>query len=318
MPVSGYNAPVVSALSNYAAPVVPATGTPSWNTYGMNTGSALPGVTGGTTAGYPVQQTNIADIPNMQTLTQTINALNLAAQNQANMGRIPGQAGLEQQSSGMIGQELAGQVPSDVMNLLRQQGAEGNVVSGRDSQAAYLNALGRTSLQQQQAGQQNLSQAAARNPVAPIYDPSKLLITPYQQSQLNIEQGQLQLEANRQAMARGGGAGGGGGYGPYSGTGGTAMGPLTPTSSGMGNLLFPSGGGTGSAADLNYIDQPYQDWLDALYSGSGSSVDTPTVDQMFPGLGVEQNLPPDWQAGMQLPEYSNADLADLEQLYGAG
>jgi len=55
-----------------------------------------------------------------------------------------------------IAQETAGQVPEDVINLLKQQGAERNVSTGAGSNAAYLRSLGLTSLGLKDSGQKNL------------------------------------------------------------------------------------------------------------------------------------------------------------------
>lgn len=277
----GYSAPVVPWQQAYSAPIFSAT--PTFNypnmsapastvpAIGPNPATTVPANTN--PGALPGPASNVADLPDIIALTKAIDALNLQAQQNANMSRIPGEQGLEQQSSDLIKQQLAGEVPADVRNLLQQQGAESNVVSGRDTNAAYLRALGLTSLGQEQAGQGNLSAAVARNPVAPIFDPSSQLITPYQQGMLNIDQAQLALEAQRLAQARATG-GGGGGQGYYGGTGGTAQGP-NPN---LGNLLFPT------------ITQPSPD--------SGWS---PTMDM----TGFDPNDPSTWltpfEGDMSLP-----------------
>ena len=66
----------------------------------------------------------------------------------------------------------SGQVPADVIEQLQQQGAEENAVTGAGSNAAYLKALGLTSLGLDQTGQQDLQsiltslpgQAISQNP----------------------------------------------------------------------------------------------------------------------------------------------------------
>ena len=66
----------------------------------------------------------------------------------------------------------SGQVPGDVIEQLQQQGAEENAVTGAGSNAAYLKALGLTSLGLDQTGQQDLQsiltslpgQAISQNP----------------------------------------------------------------------------------------------------------------------------------------------------------
>ena len=140
-------------------------------------------------------------------LTDYINSLNRTGQTAANQARIPGSAGLEEQSSANIQNELAGNVNPDVIRLLQQQGAERGIRVGSDSpnaNASYLQALGLTSTALQQQGQKDLSAADARNPGAPLFDPSTQLLTPYQAGTLDLEQGRLNLasttEANRTAL----------------------------------------------------------------------------------------------------------------------
>jgi hypothetical protein len=132
-------------------------------------------------------------VGSLQSTADTVNKINIGATKAAQGARIPGGAGLEAQSSADIGSELKGEVPRDVLSLLAQQGAEGAVGSGGNPQAAYLRALGLTSLGQIQTGQQNLSAAEARNPAAPIYDIGSNVITPYQDATLNLAQGAQDL-----------------------------------------------------------------------------------------------------------------------------
>lgn len=63
-----------------------------------------------------------------------------------------------------IQSETAGEVPADVIEQLKQQGAEQNVTTGSASNAAYLKALGLTSLGLTQTGQNNLEQIEAATP----------------------------------------------------------------------------------------------------------------------------------------------------------
>ena len=140
-------------------------------------------------------------------LTDYINSLYRKGQTDANAARVPGSAGLEQQSSDNIKSELAGEVNPDVIRLLQRQGAERGISVGSDSpnaNTAYLQALGLTSMNLQQQGQKDLTAADARNPAAPLFDPSTQLLTPYQAGTLDIEQGKLNLanvaEANRTAI----------------------------------------------------------------------------------------------------------------------
>lgn len=310
----------------------------SWNPYGITPTTGIwnplgtpttPTTTGAIPAGSPatlpyvptnVPQTtttsNLADLPNIETLTKAINDLNIAAQQQANVSRIPGEANLEAQSSANIAAGMAGQVNPDVIALLKQQGAEQNVGTGRDSNAAYLRALGNTSQQQQQLAQQNLSAATARNPLANLYDPTSQLLTAAQAGQLGLGQQAANLAQQRLALefqrlfgpSRISYAGGSPStdLSAYSGTGGTAMGPTTPASSGMGNLLFPPSTASTQTGIGGGLDAETQYWLDQLNQPQG--MDTSVVDQLFPGLGGDQTLPPDWQPGVALPDYVDPSL----------
>ena len=100
---------------------------------------------------------------------------------------------------------LAGKVPIDVLNQLGQQAAQRGVATGSptgaNTNAAYLRALGLTSLDLMNQGQNQLTSALARNPAAPIYSAGELVTTPTQQSQIDLQlqqlaQQQKQFEAN--------------------------------------------------------------------------------------------------------------------------
>lgn len=150
----------------------------------------------------------------------SVNAQNRANQLLANQGRIPGAAGMEEQSSSMIADQLMGKIPEDVLAMLGQGAGQRAVSSGMigapASEAAYRRALGLTSIGQQEAGQKNLSAAYARNPAAPLYNAGELVITPYQQAQLDLTRRGQDLSF---AARNSGGGGGGGGYRPSGSTG---------------------------------------------------------------------------------------------------
>lgn len=155
-------------------------------------------------------------------LTNYINNLQRTAQTLANQARIPGAAGLEAQSSQNIAAGLRGEVAPDVIRLLQRQAAERGVDVGPESanaNAAYLQALGLTSTGRQEEAQRELTAAYARNPAAPLFDPSRQLLSPQEAAQLDLEQQRLtqqaQLEQERLALEQerlrsSVGAGGGG------------------------------------------------------------------------------------------------------------
>lgn len=130
---------------------------------------------------------NINNLPQLETLAGGTNAFN---QNQLlgqyNMA-IPNYSALTATASGNTMQQLGGEVPQDVINLLTQQAAERGYTTGApgspNSNAAYLRALGLTSIGQQQAGMQNLHQLSADAPIAPIFNPASMFVTPEQEQE---------------------------------------------------------------------------------------------------------------------------------------
>lgn len=218
---------------------------------------------------------NLAAAPDLTSLTDLVNTLNRNAQTSANAARIPNNPALEQASSGNIANLLAGQIPADVINNLAQTAAERGVAMGSpgsdNSNAGLLRALGLTSLDLQQLGQQNLSAADARNPVAPIFNPGSMLLTPGQLGQLNNAAGFLGLDWYKALHPNLGG--GGGGYGPRQSTD------------------QPSGGGN-------------PNWWQGLMGGtpSSSSVIPPSLGA-YPGGTTTTTLP-----GGTSSTFSNTDF----------
>lgn len=191
------------------------------------------------------------------TMGGAINAQNRAAQAAAQAGRIPGEEALATKQSQIIGEEQQGLVPSDVVNLLRQQGAEGSTITGGNPNAAFLRALGLTSIGQQRQGVQDLATALGESPAAPLFDPTTQLLTPLQTGQLQLsaqdlalreqeEQDRMRLAEQELALRRAGGAGGGprspGGQAPVDYT----LPPPVTSPGGATGAIF---GGTPSQAD---------------------------------------------------------------------
>lgn len=204
-------------------------------------------------------------------ISDIINQINRNAQTAANQARIPQAPALEAQSSQNIAGQLGGQLPADVTQQLAEAAAGAGVQSGSyGTPAGYLKALGLTSYDMTQAGQQNLSAAYARNPAAPIYDASGQLITPYQSAQLGLE------------GARIGGQPAGGGYSiAPSGRGAPAA--FAPEL-GAGDVAYPS-----TAVDSGYV--PSSAWQlapqGAWWQSLGAYVDPTTGKANFPWSGGE-------------------------------
>jgi hypothetical protein len=228
-------------------------------------------------------------------LTHYINNLNLQSQAAANRNRIPHGGQLEAQSSANIGNELSGVVNPDVLRLLQQQAAERGVSTGTggspNSNAAYLQALGLTSMGIQHQGQADLTAAEGRNPAAHTFDPTTQLITPYESANLNqqnqFERDRMDIERQRLALeaahAGGGGGGGGGGANRGGGFGG-----------GGGDTVVYGGAGRGgaTAADLasTFSGNPTQEWWRSIGFTPGQGVSRGSGTYSFGADSLDPSL----------------------------
>lgn len=133
------------------------------------------------------------NLGNWSGLYQLGSNINTANQNQLlqnlNLG-LPNYNEMTQKASQNIGNELAGQVPQDVVNQIIQSAAERGIATGTtgspNENTALLRALGLTSLNLQQQGNQDLSAAVARTPQAPLFNYSSMLTTPEEQQQAEM------------------------------------------------------------------------------------------------------------------------------------
>lgn len=141
---------------------------------------------------------NAANLPGLEGTAANLNTFNQGQLlGQYNMA-IPNYAALTQTASGNAMQELQGQVPTDVINQLltgaAERGITGGVPGSPNSNAAYLRALGLTSLGQQQQGMANLHQLTADAPIAQLFNPASMFVTPEQEQE-------AQMAANLYASA---------------------------------------------------------------------------------------------------------------------
>lgn len=131
----------------------------------------------------------IPNLPPYITDTTTM----LGTDRQAEMIRnLPGYQAMVGADVGNIQSNLAGRLAPDVIQLLQQQAAERGIGTGAgvgspNTDAAYLRALGLTSLQLQQMGHQQLTEAMAR--------------TPFQEKQVQTAQKDLGMERAQYAAA---------------------------------------------------------------------------------------------------------------------
>jgi hypothetical protein len=167
---------------------------------------AIPNVPDPTASAAGAIQGNLGNLGGVNALAGNIDTTN---QNQLlqnyNMA-IPNYSALTGAASGVTGQELAGKVPQDVIDLLQQQGAERGVMTGSplspNSNAAFLKALGLTSLGQEQAGFGNLGQLVQQAPKAPLFDQSSMLVNPVQEQDANATRDIFNAAPNPEAAAK--------------------------------------------------------------------------------------------------------------------
>lgn len=214
---------------------------------------------------------------------------------------LPLYSPLTERGSANIMGNLRGEVSPDVINLLSRQAAERGVGFGPNSpnaNAAFLSALGQTSMGRQDLGQQQLTQAIGRTPVGPMFNPASMLINPQQVQDAAMFASTLAAApdpaaaaaAGRNAVNQGIGAGmgaGGGGvpsYGP--GGGGRSTTPLgygpggppqvvgasTGTGVTYGGVPYYGGSSPGSAG------QSWQQWASGL---PGSMTPSDRADESF-------------------------------------
>ena len=118
---------------------------------------------------------------------------------------VPNYSALTQSASTLTGQELGGNVPQDVISQLLQGAAERGITGGMpasaNSNAAYLRALGLTSLGEQQQGMGNLHQLTADAPIAAPFDISRMFVSPEQQQEAQYASNTMASAPNPAAAA---------------------------------------------------------------------------------------------------------------------
>jgi hypothetical protein len=109
---------------------------------------------------------SIPSLPAYTTDTSTTTGTDIQAQMLKN---LPGYANLSAADSSNIGGNLAGTLSPDVIAQMQQAGAERGIATGTEgsgsNNAAYLKALGLTSMQLQQLGHTQLTEAMGRTPI---------------------------------------------------------------------------------------------------------------------------------------------------------
>lgn len=171
--------------------------------------------------GYDPTYGGIPQLPKYATDTNTTVGTDVQAEMLKN---LPGYQAMASKDTANIQANLGGYLAPDVLTMIQQQAAERGVATGgpgsANTDAAYLRALGLTSLQLQQLGHQQLTEAMQRTPIqqrqtvtsqrdlAPmqaVYDAAPVPALAHAQALMDAQTGYS-------AGYRGGGIGGYGGY----------------------------------------------------------------------------------------------------------
>lgn len=175
----GTTVPAPSAITGTYNPAFG--GIPSVPNPVSNTGDVITGDT-----------SQLPSVGALTTGTATANATGAAAQYQQNLPQYNDLIGT---SSSDILSNLHGVLPPDVMNLISQQGAERGVATGSpespNSDAAFLQSLGLTSLGLENTGETQLNSAIGRTPTGPQVNAQAYQTTPAQQQNASQLQSEL-------------------------------------------------------------------------------------------------------------------------------
>lgn len=237
---------------------------------------------------------NRAALPDIQDLAHSVNTFNASEIEAMLKHVIPDLSSINSGASGAIDSMVHGQIPADVASLIERKSAERSVAGGFSGSGMSHNLsardLGLTSLQLVQQGLSSADRwiASARAAQAPVYDVSKMFVSPAEQFAANEGKYQRDLYANTIAAAPNPAArgsfdsemsfigmvlsayGGGAGYqGKYQGTPspyGGGYGGGSPWGGGAGSSYIPAGGGGGGYGDYNN-SQSAQEYSKAAESG---------------------------------------------------
>lgn len=256
---------------------------------------------------------NIANLGQLYNLAGSVNQFNTAQAALPLARNLPGYQRMIDQSSRNIGSNLRGEVPSDVVNQILQGAAERGISTGggANANAAYLRALGLTSLGLQQTGESELTGAIARTPQAPLFNPAQFFTTPEQQQAAAMHAANVgaapvpaDAAAAQEAAALRGMQTGAGAVGGVPRINAPSMGPTTWAGGGgdQGTFVAPSLG-TGTVAGGQVYDpnafSNWNQWYGNLPAGGMTTAGTGT-GQTYMG---EQNA----FAGMNPNDYAYAE-----------
>lgn len=274
---------------------------------------------------------NIGELGALYGLSTGVGSASAAGQAAQYNANLPGYQNLMTTASGDIQNELEGQLSPDVINQITESAAERGVATGApggpNGNAAYLKALGLTSLGLEEQGQQDLTAAIGRTPVGPAFNPASMLVTPGEQQSSAAQAAIAAAQPNglaaamaNMAAARAGlntGAGGGGATvsGPGNAGGGEA--PLDLSEPGSSPTLTATGTGFDYSTSLNSLGGMNYGATGTGTPYIGANPDTTPMDPSSPTYGSQMNS---YFPGLQLPEgaFPTNPQANTTPDYGLG
>jgi hypothetical protein len=160
-------------------------------------------VSGTNPSGYSGYDLNVIGGPADLSLWGQLYGTTQAGQRLANLGRIPGAAGLEQQSSDVISRLLN---PPELYAETSRLGGEYGAIRGvAGSPSAFQTGLRLTRNEQLRdlaLGQQMLSAAYERNPAAALPDILQTVITPEEQAEIDARNRAIAAQEEQNQLAR--------------------------------------------------------------------------------------------------------------------
>lgn len=241
-----------------------------------NSGSPFSNDTNAGAGGYPNYAPVIggsgATRPAPLNLPQPTAASNTAAAmaaGQSAYSQLPNYNGDLASIGSNISAETSGQLPSDVITQLQQGAAESGVsngTSGSDtSNAAYLRALGLTSLNLTNQGQQNFQSILPTLPGAGVSQAGYNYVSPAQNYETELQNDLFASGPNPGSATASSLAAAKAGIGAAGG-GGTSFGPLPPTPSTDSGMTNPTGPTGTNPATTTFGDAPGATYDPNLFS----------------------------------------------------
>ena len=154
---------------------------PNYSTGTSGTGTVGTGTSGGTF------DTSNASSGNLSELAARINAMNIAGQTAANEAAAPGSTKLAGDILANASSYAAGNLPTGALNQIGRQAAELGIGSGGNVDAMALQKYFTELGEGQDKAAQMYATVQGASKTAPIYDPTGMLLTPYQGGQLTAD-----------------------------------------------------------------------------------------------------------------------------------